>query len=66
MSGDECSDVGSRKTRNHMANKELSSIIPLLCNGEKRHGWSRTGTEELAVRIVVGGNGVLFIAVIVL
>lgn len=46
-----------------MANKELSSIIPFLCNREKRHGWSRTGAQELEVRIAVRGNGVLFIAV---
>lgn len=52
-----------RKTRDQMANKELSSINPVLCNGEKRHGWSRTGARELEVRIAVGGNGVLFIAV---
>lgn len=44
-----------------MANKELSSIISFLCNGEKR--WSRTGARELGVRIAVGADGVLFIAV---
>lgn len=44
-----------------MANKELSSIISFLRNGEKR--WSRTGARELGVRIAVGADGVLFIAV---
>lgn len=28
-----------RKIRNQMANKELSSTIPFLCNGEKGHVW---------------------------
>lgn len=52
-----------RKIRDQMANEELSSTIPFLCNGEKGHGCQEPGAQELEVRIAVGGNCVLFIAV---